>query len=232
MKKLFVILGIAVILLASGVYASGTLNSDVETFVKEVAKNKGVSEVDIEEVKQVDFESLPEEIKIDNLDDTNLAMYEIKQKGQEKPVYVITVSDVQFKKTIKEFVNKMLLNFGYSGEFESSLFLETATGVQGSDEKGYLMMREGSITGISTNLEVLEVIESGTIEVIIYKNSEEVGFRNTIVVEDIGIKKDYDVVSLDTITFEAGDLISVYLEINGEFLISDVINILEINTLE
>ncbi len=232
MKKLFVILGIAVILLASGVYASSTLDTSVESFVKDVVEDNGVTEDNIESVTQVDFENLPDEIKIENIDDTNLAMYEVKQKDNEKPVYVITVSDSKFKKTVKDIANKMLLNFGYSGEFGESLFLETATGVQGSSEKGYVMMRSGSITGLSTNLEVLEVTEPGTVEIIIYKNQEQVGFRNTIAVEDVGVKKDYDVVSTDTITFEAGDVISMYVEMNGNVLIADVINIIEINTLE
>ena len=36
-----------------------------------------------------------------------------------------------------------------------STFLNTGTGVEASLEKGYVMMRSGSITGLSTNLEVL-----------------------------------------------------------------------------
>jgi len=126
----------------------------------------------------------------------------------------------------------MILNFGHDGEVGESLFLETATGVQTSEEKGYVMMRSGSITGLSTNLEVIETTELGEVEIIIYKNSEPVGFRNGVLGNSTGIMKDYDTVSIDTIAFEPGDVISVYTEVSENVIIKDVITIMEINIFE
>ena len=237
MKKLFVILGICMVfLLAGGVFAENvTVSDNVETFVKEVAKEKGIMQKDIKSVKEVDFNDLPEEVKIGNIDDTNLALYEVDH-GEERPTFVITVSDTKFKKTVEEFVNKvankMILNFGHGGVVDNSLFLETATGIQTSEEKGYVMMRSGSITGLSTNLEVLEANEIGEVEIIIYKNSEPTGFRNGFLVDSTGIAKDYDTLSANTITFEAGDVISVYVEVDGTISVQDVITIMEISIFE
>ena len=221
-----------VFLLAGGVLAENmATSSDVENFVKEVIKDKGINKENIKSVEKVDFNDLPEEVNLQNIDETNLAMYEVDY-GEEKSVFVITVSDNTFKKTLKEIANKMILNFGFDGELSNSAFLETATGVQTSEEKGYVMMRAGSITGLSTNLEVLEATDVGEVEIIIYKNSEPIGFRNAVLVNSTGIVKDYDTISKDTITFEPGDVISVYTEVGENIIIKDVITIMEINIFE
>ena len=233
MKKLFAILGICMVfLLAGGVLAENLVVSEnVEEFVKEVMKDKGINKENIKSVEKVDFADLPDEVKLENIDDTNLAMYEVDY-GEERSVFVITVSDTTFKKALKEIANKMILNFGHEGEIGGSVFLDTATGVQTSEDKGYVMMRYGSITGLSTNLEVLEATDVGEVEIIIYKNSEPVGFRNGVLVNSTGIMKDYDTISKDTINFEPGDVISVYTEVGKNIIIKDVITIMEINIFE
>ena len=221
-----------VFLLAGGVLAENLVVSEnVEEFVKEVMKDKGINKENIKSVEKVDFADLPDEVKLENIDDTNLAMYEVDY-GEERSVFVITVSDTTFKKALKEIANKMILNFGHEGEIGGSVFLDTATGVQTSEDKGYVMMRYGSITGLSTNLEVLEATDVGEVEIIIYKNSEPVGFRNGVLVNSTGIMKDYDTISKDTITFEPGDVISVYTEVGENIIIKDVITIMEINIFE
>ena len=233
MKKLFVIFGICmVLLLAGGVFAENLAVSDeVDSFVTDVIGEKGIAKENVKSVEKVDFTDLPEEINIENIDETNLAVYEVDY-GEEKPVFILTVSDTTFKKTLKKIANKMILNFGYSGEFSDSLFLETATGVQTSSEKGYVMMRPGSITGLSTNLEVLDIKDSGEVEIIIYKNKEPMGFRNSFIVNVTGNNKDYDLISKDTLTFEPGDVISVYTNVKGDLIAKDIITIMEINVLE
>ena len=221
-----------VFLLAGGVLAENLVVSEnVEEFVKEVMKDKGINKENIKSVEKVDFADLPDEVKLENIDDTNLAMYEVDY-GEERSVFVITVSDTTFKKALKEIANKMILNFGHEGEIGGSVFLDTATGVQTSEDKGYVMMRYGSITGLSTNLEVLEATDVGEVEIIIYKNSEPVGFRNGVLVNSTGIMKDYDTISKDTINFEPGDVISVYTEVGKNIIIKDVITIMEINIFE
>ena len=85
MKKLFLILAVCMVfLLASGVLAENlAVSDDVEEFVKDVVKEKGLSPEKIEKIEKVDFEDLPEEVKIENVDETNLALYEIDY-GEEK----------------------------------------------------------------------------------------------------------------------------------------------------
>ncbi|MFA5953149.1 MAG: hypothetical protein WC812_01010 [Candidatus Pacearchaeota archaeon] len=230
MKKLFGILGIFVLVFAAGAFAieSNPNSFNTNSIVKQVAEDRGLDAEKVQEVKQVDFENLPEEINIENIDTTNLAMYEVAYEGEEKPFYVITVSNEVFDKVQQSVAGKLLINFGYAEEIKESQFLETSTGVQTSYEKGYVMMRKGSITGMSTNLEVLNSGSTGQVELIIYKNGEEIGFRNSIVSENSGIKNDYDVQSANILNFEPGDVISVYAKINGEVLIKDVTTMIEV----
>ena len=220
-KKLFALIGIFLVVLAVGVFAETIGSTNVQDVVADIAQKKGIDKSEIKDIKEVDFENLPNEIKIENLDETNLAIYEVTTyEANEKPVYVITVSDTKFQETLKQIVQrKMLLTFGLDEQSSESIFLETSTGVKTDVQKGYVMMRAGSITGISTDLEVLENNGYSEVEIIIYKNGQEVGFRNTFSVDSLGNKKDYDVQSENVVTFEPGDIISVYAKVNGETLI-------------
>ncbi|MBT4376511.1 hypothetical protein HOD29_04005 [archaeon] len=231
MKKIFLIVSICIILLATGVVAQTlTEPREVEDLVNDIVEKKGIAKEKIEKIEKVNFSDLPEELNIENIDETNLAMYEV-DIGEEKPFFVITVSEEIFKETVKEIANKMFLNFGFPGKLSDSRFLQTATGVDASIEQGYVMMREGSITGMSTNLDISKVGE-GEVEIIIYKNKEQIGFRNTINGENLGVKSDYDTQSENTITFEPGDVISVYTQVNGNIAVDNVITMLEIQTIE
>ncbi len=124
---------------------------------------------------------------------------------------------------------RQFLNFGFSGAMTSSDFLKTATGVKGSLEKGYVMVRDGSITAVSTNLEVLQN-SAGSLEIIVYRNGKPIGFGNTFSTDTLGVKKDYDVQSKGIVTFQAGDVISVYIRAEGIVVWSDVVTIVEITT--
>jgi len=87
----------------------------------------------------------------------------------------------------------------------------------------------GSITGISTNLEIVR--GEGEIEVVIYRNGEAVEFGNSFVGDSEGVKKDYDIQPEGTVKFEAGDVISVTVEANDSVVWKDVITMAEIVTI-
>jgi hypothetical protein len=217
-----------VLFLASSVVAETiSVTKEMETIVKDVASTKGVQKENIKEVEQVSFEELPEEITLQNIDDTNLALYKV-DAGEDKPMYVITASETKFKKVVQKFTNKMMLSFGFAGEFSESGYLMSATGVLGDLEKGYAMMREGSITGMSTNLEVIE--GTGEIEVIIYKSKDEIEFRNAFKVETPGIYTDYDTLSGEILNFQPGDVVSVYVNIPKGMVLKDINTLLELQT--
>lgn len=231
MRKIFASLFIVVVfLMVSFVLAAEGLSEELEDFVKKVAEKRGINKGDITNVTEVNFNDLPDEVKIENIDQSNLAIYKIDSKTGD-PTFVITFSDKGFQKVSKSVdYTTLLLNFGMDEEINSSTFLKTATGVLGDLNKGYVMLREGSITGISTNLEILETNNEGEIQIIIYKNNEEVGFGNLINVLSLGIKKDYDIQSKDIVTFNPGDVISVYAKVQGEVVFKDVITVIEIST--
>lgn len=210
-----------------------TLPESVSKYVEEFVAKKGIKPDKISNVSQVSFDDLPKEVNIENVNDNNLAIYEIdynETPEEQKKMFVITYSVDKLRAQGDLIVSsdkRMFLNFGLTNEVGSSQFLNTATGVEGSLEKGYVMMREGSITGISTALDITEVGE-GQIEIIIYRNGEPIGFGNTINANNIGIKKDYDVQSRGVVSFEPGDIISAYVKINGS--LRDVITLVEITT--
>lgn len=229
-KFMFLVLGM-ILLIASGVFAlAGELSPELQGYVTSLAEQGEIASEDIVDVSKVDFNNLPNEIKLENIDidQTSLAIYQINITGNE-PVYVITVSDETFKKTLETVdLKRSYLNFGFSGISSGNKFLKTATGVETSREKGYIMMRSGSITGISTNLEIGK--NGGKIEIIIGKNGEPLGFGNTLSATSSGIKTDYDVLSEGTLTFEAGDVISAYLNATEDVAWKDVITMIEITT--
>ncbi|MEX0920328.1 MAG: hypothetical protein WDZ69_01965 [Candidatus Pacearchaeota archaeon] len=206
------------------------LGEDISNFVKKVAKGKGISEAEIKNVRRADFNDLPKGIDLGNIDDTNLALYELTDSS-DRPIYVLTVSDETFRKTLSsEDYKRSFLSFGFSGEMSDSGFLKTATDVETSLEKGYVMTRGGSLTALSTNLEVTETDASGDVEIVVYINGDRINVGNILSTESEGSKKDYDVLSGGVAEFEAGDVVSVELKSNGEAVWQDVTTLVEITT--
>lgn len=210
------------------------LPESVSVYVEEFVSKRGIKPDKISNVSQVSFDSLPKEVNIENVNDNNLAIYEVdynETDSEQKKMFVITYS-VDKLRTQGDLIvssdKRMFLNFGLNRKITNSEFLNTAAGVEGSLEKGYIMMREGSITGISTTLEVIQPSEQEEIEIIIYKNGKPVGFGNTLSSNSVGLKKDYDVQSRGVVSFEPGDVISAYVRTDGS--LKDVITLVEITT--
>ena len=257
MKKIFLILGVFFFLIAASLLVLAQIGSagtsadsenDLENlplqeklpesiykYVLDVAEKKGVHPTEISSIQEVDFESLPKDIDIQNVADTNLAIYEIsyEDQGAHDQIYVITYS-VENLETQSDIIigqdKRQFLNFGYSGEMSNFGFLKTATDVETSLEKGYIMTRPGSITAISTNLEILRAAQGSYLEIIVYVNGERFRFGNLISAADVGVKKDYDVQSKGIANFEAGDVISVKILGEGDVSWNDVITLIEITT--
>jgi hypothetical protein len=214
--------------------ASGKVGEDALGYIQNFTSKRGIDPQEIQGVSQVDFNSLPKEVNIKDVGDTNLAIYQVNysQNNQDKQVYVITYSVEQLRAQgdlIVAHDNRNFLDFGHPGIMKETGFLETSTGVETSEAKGYVMVRDGSITAISTNLEILQG-NPGQIEVIVLKNGQAVSFGNTISTDSIGVKKDYDIQSKDTINFKAGDIISVIAVKTGDVAWRDVITMIEITT--
>ncbi len=212
----------------------GDISEEVFTYIETFVSKRDIEPTEISRISKVNFDDLPKEVNIENVGDHNLAIYQIDYsdsiKGEDK-LFVITYSVEELKAQgdlIIAHDKRQFLNFGFSGEMVASGFLETATGVETNRSKGYVMVREGSITAISTNLEAVE--GTGEIRIIIYKNGKEIGFGNTITVDSVGVKEDYDVQSSGVVTFEAGDIISAYVSADDGLVWKDVITMVEITT--
>lgn len=235
MKKIFLTLvtGMLIIML-SGVFAHPSdFTPEFESFMENLVSQRGISTADITNISHVDFNNLPAEVNIQNLDDTNLGIFQIDFETGP-PVYVITMTDLVFEKTVladREDLKRSYLNFGYAGKMPAAGFLKTSTEVITDLEKGYVMVRAGSITGISTNLDVTKSdLVGGQVNIIIYKNGNPVGFGNTLIATSNGVRTDHDTQSENIITFGAGDVISAYAGNQGNVDWSDVTTLIEITS--
>ena len=237
MKKVLFIGVLLAVLLVMGVFAASStqgVGKEVSDFVDNFVKKRGIQSESIKSITPVDFNALPKEVNIENVGDTNLAIYEINysESNQDKKVYVITYSVEQLRAQGDLIVaqdKRNFLDFGFSGVMRETGFLETSTGVETSVAKGYVMVRDGSITAVSTNLEVIQS-NLGQIEIVVLKNGEPISFGNTISTDSLGVKKDYDVQARDIVSFQAGDVISVVARKTGDVAWRDVITIVEITT--
>ena len=214
--------------------APGEIGEKVSGFVEDFVSKRGVDSQEITGVREVDFAALPKEVNIKNVGDTNLAIYEINysENQKDKQLYVITYSVEQLRSQGDLIVaqdRRNFLDFGNSGVMTESGFLETSVGVETSEAKGYVMMRDGSITAISTNLEIIKG-NPGQVEIIVLKNGKPINFGNTFITENLGVKKDYDVQSKEIVDFKAGDVISVLVRKSGDVAWRDVITLVEITT--
>lgn len=212
MKKIFICLVIGLILLmVIGIVFAETREDSIKENLEKIGK------------------------EVDNITKISDGFFEVGVVGEEKPVFAIMYSSEETKVVNEETViqdKRQFLNFGFSGEMSESGFLKTSTGVGGDLNKGYVMMRAGSITGISTNLNVLKKSNLGQIEIIIYKNEKAIGFGNILNSVSLGMKKDYDLQSKDTVIFEPGDIISIYVKSQGDIFWKDVTTMIEITTLD
>ncbi|MEK6884826.1 MAG: hypothetical protein AABY22_34660 [Nanoarchaeota archaeon] len=210
------------------------LGNETEKFIKKfVEENNEIKEDNIKTIEKIDLENPPEDVKIGNVDEnTGVAIYQLNytENNQEKKLYVVTYSTEQFKTPLElKSVNAIeYLSFGINGERNSSSYLETATGVLTSDKNGYVMIDSGSITGLSTSIEVINSDVNGQIELSIYKNGENTGLTNVIDTSNAGTQKDFDKQSEGIVVFEPGDIISMHLEIEGDVEYKNVISLVKV----
>jgi hypothetical protein len=209
-----------------GILITASEDEIMDAYIKKVAEKRKIPTEKIKGIKKVDFNSLPKEVDFSNIEKNNIEIYEVNYEDptlkQDENLFVITYSAKTEEPVVS--INRQFLNYGFNGEYDDSVILNTGTGVEGS----YVMMRKGSITGISTNMEIMH--GNGEVEIIIYKNNNPVGFRNTIYADSLGIKKDYDTQSKDIVNFEEGDVISLYLNVKGDVTWKNPVSIVEIIT--
>ena len=234
----FVVLFIvgAIIISAQPTGNGETLGSTVSGYIQDFVHGKGISSDNITGINEVDFNALPKEVNIKNVNDNNLAIYQVNYSDGEnqnsKSIYVITYSVDKLQSQGDLIVSqdkRNFLDFGYEGVMNQSGFLDTSAGVETSSSKGYVMVRDGSITAISTNLEVIQA-NPGQIDIEVLKNGQPISFGNTFSTDNIGIKKDYDVQASGNVEFHAGDVISVLVKGQGNISWRDVITLVEITT--
>jgi len=137
----------------------------------------------------------------------------------------VTYSTNQLEKKTQDVKNIQYLSFGFSGSSNSSTYLETSNGVPTDGDNGYVMMRSGSITGVSTSIKLSD--EAGDVSIKVYKNGKDTLLSNMISSEDKN-KVDYDLQSEDVVNFLPGDVISVYVDNPSQLNFADATTLVEI----
>src|SRR3989344_867939 len=210
------------------IFTAGVLAQEVKSISEEEGTEAGLAEEfiakfvegstfardgKVNSVSEINQSDLPDDIKIKEIEENNIGIYEVnftdENTGEEKKVFAVTYATNLFEKK-ETAITKNIQNlfFGMSEEQASSAYLETSTGVQTGEDSGYVMLREGSITGISTSL---EISGSGKLFIKVYKNGEDTGFHNLISTDEEGAI-DFDLQSEEIVIYNPGDVLSVYVE--------------------
>jgi len=215
-KEAFIVFGL-IFIISAGAFAEtiseGGISQEVGKYIKGFVEKGGINQTQVQSITEVDKNTLPNDIDIKKIEDNRVGIYKVDytEQGSQKKVYVVTYSAEEFKATTS-MKNIQYLQFGKS-EGAASVYLDSASGVESGENNGYVMMRAGSITGISTSVIISD--GDGKLSIKIYKNGQDTGFENLISSQDKK-KLDYDLQSEDIITYEPGDIISVYVEQIGE----------------
>tara|TARA_Y100000310_G_scaffold345731_1_gene468969 strand:+ start:3914 stop:4615 length:702 start_codon:yes stop_codon:yes gene_type:complete len=228
-REVLLLVLVGLFIFTAGVLAqeTGVVDSVKEEFIEEFVEDSDfVREGEVDSVSQVNQSELPEDIQIQDIEENNVGIFEVNftesESGEEKKVFVVTYATNDFrKKEVSVTKNIQSLFFGMSDEQVVSSYLETANGVL-TEGSGYVMMREGSVTGISTSL---EISGRGKLFIRVYKNGEDTGFHNLITTNEGKI--DFDLQSEDIVKYGSGDVISVYVQQSGSVSWGDVITMVE-----
>jgi len=232
MKKGVTLLFAFLILVSAGALAqtfSGNVDEGVSNYIQGFINKSGIESGEVKTINEIDQSNLPKDLEIKKIDSNNLGIYEVnytKKDGVASKVFVVTYSTPKLKqqdsiKNIQSFV------FGTSGVKNDSIYLDSATGVMSRKNIGYVMLRGGSLTGLSTSLEIYS--GDGNLKIKVYKNGEDTGFEN-LVSSDDKKKIDYDLQSEDVVNYKAGDVISVYVLQEGDLNWGNVITTLEVTS--
>jgi hypothetical protein len=206
------------------------LTNETKVYIEKFLENDAIQANEITAIQPVDLQNPPADVEVKNVEDTNIAIYQVNytQGSEEKKIYVVSYAtpdfvnpaDIQGTPTIE------YLHFGENALSNGSIYLKTSEGVRSSADQGYVMMDSGSITGLSTNIKF--VGSSGEeLTVSIYKNGEFTGIRNTFDAQE-GVSKDYDTQSEGIVNFVPGDVISVSVESSADVNWDDVITMVKL----
>lgn len=215
----------------SDVIDMNNVANETKVYIEKFLKQEAIEPNEINAIQKIDLGNPPDDVKIKNVDDAAIDIYQVNytQGTEDKKIYVVSYATTNFIPPAETLGLPPLeyLHFGENALSNGTIYLKTAAGVRSSAEQGYVMIDSGSITGLSTNLNIVNSGE-GNVHVIIYKNGESTGLRNTFDASKSGIEKDYDSQSPDVVIFVPGDIISVVVEAPESISWDDVITMVKV----
>lgn len=252
-KKLFATSIILVFLFAIFITAQGNTISKIQ---EKIIEQKGIDAGSITDIVKVNIEDTPPEVKIKNVGDANIALYQVdfNQLGKPNKVFVIgysteavkgenysqaptpniTIPSNQTPGTIPQQRLPKFLNFNSAGEMGKTGFLDSVAGTTGGITHGYIMPASGTVVNVTTNLEVYE--EEGNIKVTLYKNGIPTSLTNSFAVGHGKLitnpnTKSYFVYTIKprgTLSFRRGDVLSVYVSLSDGVVLKKINSFVQI----
>ena len=109
---------------------------------------------------------------------------------------------------------------GETSTFTSDRYLDFNNGTQMDDNIGYRMHRPGSITGVSCQFKCT-ANTGGNVDINVRKNGSTVFSKNSISVSSTGDFGGSATQAVDVDTFAAGDVLTLFVEINGSLTLDN-----------
>jgi hypothetical protein len=208
MDKKFIFLGLLLITIVFVGAVESNLSIEITNYIDSVLEKQGIGQENIQTISEIDKSNLPKELMVSNVQNSEVGIYQVGylEGNLEKNLFVISYTSEEIEKipALKEFNNIQYL-----------IFNSNSTGFM----QNYVMLDSGSITGISTSADFFGV---GNLKIEVYKNGKSLNF--IIEIDYRGDKFDYELQSNNLDMFQAGDIISVYIN-------PSILNIREVNTI-
>jgi hypothetical protein len=252
-KKLFAISIIFILLFSVLIVAAttglGKLKVKIDSTISEkitpaltkLVELEGIDAGSITSVDKVNFENVPSEINIQDVQDSNFGFYQIGLDQPEKPnLFVVSflpggltkptgigTTPSQSTTPIPQRIPD-LLEFASSKEITSSGFLENTDGTTG----GYSMIVDGNIKKMSTYLEIYQESEGKSVSITLYKNGAPTSISDSFIVDpnklilSPGVRSYfvYDFETKGNVDFKKDDVISVYVTLSDGVTLKSVTN--------
>lgn len=184
-----------------------------ESYIRSLTEKQGIE--NISNITKLDKSFLPDEIDVSNIEENQVGIYEIEYDdfGILRNIFVVSYISDEVVEVFREPVeNSFYFTFN-----KNNLSFSSFVG-------SYVMLKSGSITGLSS---FVSLSGNGKVFLYVYRNGESINFFNEISSGEVDTI-DFDLQSVGLNEFDEGDILSLYIVLEGEVSIDEVSSILKV----